>query len=84
MKHYPVVNTVFHPQRCLAASVLSDIRVLKVRQGLTIQQSLKHPGLVNLFLQGHQVLNLTEGHYQLDPILWVLHPSLKIAIFREK
>jgi hypothetical protein len=38
-----------------------------------------HPGLVSRFLHGHQVLNLTEGHHPLDPILWILHPSLKIA-----
>jgi hypothetical protein len=23
-----------------------------------------------MFLQGHQVLNLTEGHHPLDPFLW--------------
>jgi hypothetical protein len=37
---------------------------------LTLQQSPKHPGLVSRFLHGHQVLNLTEGHHLLDPILW--------------
>jgi hypothetical protein len=31
----------------------------------------------------HQVLNLTDGHRPLDPILWILHPSLKIANCRE-
>jgi hypothetical protein len=44
--------------------------MLKLRKGLTFQQSPKHPGLVSRFLHGHQVLNLTEGHYPLDPILW--------------
>jgi hypothetical protein len=44
--------------------------MFKIRQGLTIQQSPKHPGLVRRFLHGHQVLNLTEGHHPLDPILW--------------
>jgi hypothetical protein len=37
---------------------------------LILQESPKHPGLVRWFLQGHQVLNLTEGHHPLDPILW--------------
>jgi hypothetical protein len=37
---------------------------------LTLQQSPKHPGLVSRFLHGHQVLNLTEGHHPLDPLLW--------------
>jgi hypothetical protein len=45
--------------------------MFKIRQGLTLQQSLKHPGLVSRFFHGHQVLNLTEGHHPLDPILWV-------------
>jgi hypothetical protein len=44
--------------------------MFKIKQGLTLQQSLKHPGLVSRFLHGHQVLNLTEGHHPLDPILW--------------
>jgi hypothetical protein len=55
----------------------------KIRQGLTLQQSPKHPGLVHRFLHGNQVLNLTEGHHPLDPILWKLHPSLKIANCRD-
>jgi hypothetical protein len=38
---------------------------------LTLQQSPKHPALVRRFLHGHQVLNITKGHHQLDPILWV-------------
>jgi hypothetical protein len=37
---------------------------------LTLQQSPKHPGLVCRFLHGHQVLNLTEGHHPVDPVLW--------------
>jgi hypothetical protein len=57
--------------------------MFKIREGLTLQQSSKHLGLVSRFLHGHQVLNLTEGHHPLDPILWVLHPSLKIANCRE-
>jgi hypothetical protein len=44
--------------------------MIKLGQGLTLQQSPKHPGLVSRFLHGHQVLNLTEGHHLLDPILW--------------
>jgi hypothetical protein len=44
--------------------------MFKIRQGLTIQQSPKHPGLVSRFLHGHQVINLSEGHHPLDPILW--------------
>jgi hypothetical protein len=57
--------------------------MFKIRQGLTVQQSLKHPGLVSRFLQGHQVLNLTEGHHPLDPLLWTFHPSLKISNCQE-
>jgi hypothetical protein len=45
--------------------------MFKITQGLTLQQSPKHPGLFRRFLHGHQVLNLTEGHHPLDPILWV-------------
>jgi hypothetical protein len=37
---------------------------------LTLQQSPKHPGIVRRFLHGHQVLNLTEDHHPLDPVLW--------------
>jgi hypothetical protein len=44
--------------------------MFKIRQGLTLQQSPKYPGLVRRFLHGHQVLNLTEDHHLLDPILW--------------
>jgi hypothetical protein len=44
--------------------------MFKIRQGLTLQQNPKHPGLVRRFLHGHQVLNLTEGHHPLDPIFW--------------
>jgi hypothetical protein len=40
--------------------------MFKIRQGLTLQQSPKHPGLVIRFLHGHQVLNLTEGHHPHD------------------
>jgi hypothetical protein len=46
--------------------------MFKIRQGLTIQQSPKHPGLVSRFLHGHQVLNLTEGHHPFDPICSML------------
>jgi hypothetical protein len=44
--------------------------MLKVIQGLTLPQSQKYSGLVSRLLQGHQVLNLTEGHHPLDPLLW--------------
>jgi hypothetical protein len=44
--------------------------MFKVGLGLTLQQSPKHPGLVSMFIQEHQVLNLTEGHHPLDPPLW--------------
>jgi hypothetical protein len=44
--------------------------MFKIRLSLTIQQNPKHPGLVGRFLHEHQFLNLTEGHYPLDPILW--------------
>jgi hypothetical protein len=44
--------------------------MFKIRQGLTLQQSPKQPGLVNRFLHGHYVLNLPEGNHPLDPILW--------------
>jgi hypothetical protein len=44
--------------------------MFKIRQGLTLQQSPKHPDLVSRFLHGHQVLNLTESHQPLDPLLW--------------
>jgi hypothetical protein len=44
--------------------------MFKIRQGLTLQQNPKHPGLVRRFLHGHQVLNLTEGHHPHDPIFW--------------
>jgi hypothetical protein len=44
--------------------------MFKIRQGLTLPQNPKHPGLVCRFLHGYQVLNLTEGHHPLDPILW--------------
>jgi hypothetical protein len=37
---------------------------------LTLQLIPNHSGLVRRFLHGHQVLNLTKGHYPLDPILW--------------
>jgi hypothetical protein len=53
--------------------------MFKIRQGLNLQQSSKHPGIVRRFLHGHQVLNLTEGHHPLGSLLWNLHPSLKIA-----
>jgi hypothetical protein len=44
--------------------------MFKMRQGLTLQQSSKHPGLVSMCLHEHQVLNLSEGHHPLDPLLW--------------
>jgi hypothetical protein len=50
---------------------------------LILQQSPKYPGLVCRFLHGHQVLNLTDGHHSLDPILWVsiLEDSKLIGLF---
>jgi hypothetical protein len=45
--------------------------MLKIRQGLTLQQSTKHPGLFSRLLHGHQVPNLTEGHHLIDTLLWV-------------
>jgi hypothetical protein len=39
------------------------------KQGLTLQQSPKHPGFVCRLLHGHQVLNLTEDHHPLNPAL---------------
>jgi hypothetical protein len=44
--------------------------MFKIRQGLTLQQSPKHPDLVSRFLHGNQILNLTKGHHPLDPMLW--------------
>jgi hypothetical protein len=44
--------------------------MFKIRQGLTLQQSPKHPGLASRFLHGHPVLNLPEVHHPLDPVLW--------------
>jgi hypothetical protein len=44
--------------------------MFKVRQDLILQQSPKYPGLFNRLLQRNQVLNLTEGHQPLDPLLW--------------
>jgi hypothetical protein len=38
---------------------------------MILQQSPKHLGLVSRFIHWHQVLNLTEGHHPLDPLLWV-------------
>jgi hypothetical protein len=43
--------------------------MLKVRQGLALQQSPKYPGLVRRFLQQHQVLNLTEGYQHIKPLI---------------
>jgi hypothetical protein len=40
--------------------------MIKVGQGLNVQQSPKHPGLISRFLQGHQVLNIKEGYHPLD------------------
>jgi hypothetical protein len=36
--------------------------MIKIRQDLTLQQSPNYPGIFTRFLQGHQVLNLTERH----------------------
>jgi hypothetical protein len=44
--------------------------MFKTRQGFTLQQSPKHPGLVSRFLHGHQVLNFMKDHHPLDPVLW--------------
>jgi hypothetical protein len=37
--------------------------MFKVRQGLTLKYSPKHPGLVSRSLQGFQLLNLEGGHW---------------------
>jgi hypothetical protein len=42
----------------------------KIRQGLTIQHSSKHPGLVIGLFQGYQVLNLKGGNKKHDTLLW--------------
>jgi hypothetical protein len=44
--------------------------MLKIRQGLIFQQSLKHPGLASSLLPGHYVVNLKEGHQRIYPLLW--------------
>jgi hypothetical protein len=44
--------------------------MIKIREGLNLQQSPNHPGLVSRFLHGNQALNLTEGHHPLNPVLW--------------
>jgi hypothetical protein len=44
--------------------------VIKIRQGLTPQHSLKLTGLVSSFLQWNEVLNLTEGHHSFDQLFW--------------
>jgi hypothetical protein len=44
--------------------------MLKVRQGLALQQSPKDPGLVSRFLQGNQALNLTEEYQPINKLLW--------------
>jgi hypothetical protein len=44
--------------------------MLKLGQGLTVQQIPKYPNLLRRFIDGHQVLNLTEGHHQIDPLFW--------------
>jgi hypothetical protein len=55
--------------------------MFRVRQGLTLQQSPKHPGLVRRFLYWHQVLNLTEGHHPLDPVLWAsIFEDIKLSV----
>jgi hypothetical protein len=53
--------------------------MFKVTQGFSLQQSLKHPDLVRRFLQGHQALNLKEGHPHLKHLIHTSgHPSLKM------
>jgi hypothetical protein len=44
--------------------------MFKIRQDLNFQQNPKHPGHISRILQGHQILNLTEDHHPLDPVLW--------------
>jgi hypothetical protein len=44
--------------------------MLKVGQGLILQKSPKHLGLVSRLLQGHQLLKLMEGYYPLNSLLW--------------
>jgi hypothetical protein len=50
--------------------------MLKLRQGLTFQQSPKHPDLVKRFLQGYQLLTLTEGHQQVSTWYTPLGPCI--------
>jgi hypothetical protein len=44
--------------------------MLKITQGLALQQIQKHSGLVSISIQVNQALNLTEGHHPLDPLFW--------------
>jgi hypothetical protein len=44
--------------------------MFKVRQGLTLQQIPKDPGIISSFLEWKQVLNIIEGHQPIDPLLW--------------
>jgi hypothetical protein len=44
--------------------------MFKRRKDLTLQLTPKQTGLVRRFLHGHQLLNLTQDHHPLDPILW--------------
>jgi hypothetical protein len=43
--------------------------MFKVCQCLTLQQCPNHHAFASRFFDGHQVLNLTEGHQPLDPLL---------------
>jgi hypothetical protein len=43
--------------------------MLKVGQGMTLQQSPRHPVFINRFFQENQILNLTEVHHPFDPLL---------------
>jgi hypothetical protein len=58
--------------------------MLKIRQGLTIKQSLKHPDLVSRFLQGNKILNLKEGHHILISLLGpsILEDNIVSGVFR--
>jgi hypothetical protein len=58
--------------------------MLKIRQHLTIQQIPKHADLVSRFLQGHPVLNFTEGHQpSKHSIHSSVYPPLKKIKFQE-
>jgi hypothetical protein len=54
--------------------------MLKVKQGLDLQQCPKHPGIFGRFLHGHKILNLTERRQQVST--WSI-PLEFASIFEE-